>query len=95
MTLVGTLRFAHPTRGANSRFNFSNSQEASFLFRLAMKHQLRHDFAFSRRDASESCRNVVPRKNRGRRESRVPNAPAASRAKIKKHTIVVTTGSPE
>jgi hypothetical protein len=30
--------------------------------------------------------------NRGRRESRVPVAPAASRAKIKKHTSVVTTG---
>jgi hypothetical protein len=33
--------------------------------------------------------------NRGRREGRVPNAPAASRAERKKHTSVVTTGSPE
>jgi hypothetical protein len=31
--------------------------------------------------------------NRGRRESRVPVAPAASRAKIKKHTSVVTARS--
>jgi len=36
----------------------------------------------------------MPSKNRGRRESRVANAPAASRAKDKKHTSVVTTGSP-
>jgi hypothetical protein len=34
-------------------------------------------------------------KNRGRRECRVPHAPAASRANVKTtHTIVVTTGSP-
>jgi hypothetical protein len=32
---------------------------------------------------------------RGRGECRAPNAPAASRAKIKKHTSIVTTGSPE
>jgi hypothetical protein len=38
----------------------------------------------------ENCPSI----NRGRRESRVPNAPAASRAKVKKHTSVVTTGSP-
>jgi hypothetical protein len=34
-------------------------------------------------------------KKRGRRESRVPIAPAVSRAKMKKHTSVVTTGSPD
>src|ERR1700737_1087492 len=33
--------------------------------------------------------------NRGRRESRVPVAPAASRGKLKNHTSIVTTGSPE
>jgi hypothetical protein len=32
--------------------------------------------------------------DRGRRESRVPVAPAASRAKVIKHTSIVTTGSP-
>jgi hypothetical protein len=31
--------------------------------------------------------------NRGRRECRMPDAPAASRAKMKKHTSKVTTGS--
>src|SRR5437588_10082323 len=36
-----------------------------------------------------------PSKNRGRRECRVPNAPAASRAKMKKHDELVTTGSPD
>ena len=47
--------------------------------------------------AAHSARAVqyhVPRKNRGRRESRVPNAPAASCAKIKAHELV-TTGPPE
>jgi hypothetical protein len=34
--------------------------------------------------ASELCQKTVPRKNRGRRENRVPNAPAASRAEMKK-----------
>jgi hypothetical protein len=33
--------------------------------------------------------------NRGRRESRASDAPAASRAKVKKHTSKSTTGSPE
>src|SRR6202023_1585149 len=37
----------------------------------------------------------VPSENRGRRESRVPVAPAASCAKCRKHTSVVTTSSPE
>jgi hypothetical protein len=46
------------------------------------------------------CARVVheisrPSNNRGRRESRMPNAPAASRAKCRKHTSVVTTGSPD
>jgi hypothetical protein len=36
--------------------------------------------------------NLVPQRDRGRRECRMPIAPAASRAKIKKHTSVVTTG---
>ena len=39
---------------------------------------------FSRRIAPELCWNEGPRKDRGRRESRVPIAPAASRAKVKK-----------
>ena len=46
------------------------------------------------RIASEWMHGILALENRGRRESRVANAPAASRAKIKKHTSVVTTGSP-
>jgi hypothetical protein len=38
---------------------------------------------------------LCPSKNKGRRECRVPNAPAASRAKMKKHDELVTTGSPD
>jgi hypothetical protein len=54
-----------------------------------------HGTAFSRRNARPSYgRNVVPPKDRGRRESRVPNAPAASRGNKKPHELV-TTGSPE
>jgi hypothetical protein len=41
------------------------------------------------------ARTVRASINRGRRESRVANAPAASRAKCNEHTSVVTTGSPE
>ena len=41
------------------------------------------------------ARTVRASINRGRRESRVPNAPAASRAKCNEHTSVVTTGTPE
>jgi hypothetical protein len=37
--------------------------------------------AILRRDAPKLCMKVVPQKNRGRRECRVPAAPAASRAK--------------
>jgi hypothetical protein len=46
-------------------------------------------------DHARAMHEVALEKNRGRRESRVPNAPAASRAKVKKHTSMVTTGSPE
>jgi hypothetical protein len=41
-----------------------------------------------------SFAKLPPSTTRGRRESRVPVAPAASRAKVIKHTSVVTTGSP-
>src|SRR6266403_668564 len=36
--------------------------------------------AFPRRAAPEVCKNFSPKENRGRRECRVPNAPAASHA---------------
>jgi hypothetical protein len=55
----------------------------------------KHASASSRRDASEFCKNHSPRDNRGRRECRASNAPAASRAERKKHTSVVTTVTPE
>src|SRR3954451_20248702 len=48
----------------------------------------------SRRRGASFARHPA-QQDRGRRESRVPVAPAASRAKNNKHTSVVTTGSPE
>jgi hypothetical protein len=45
----------------------------------------KHASAFSRREASERCMIRSPRNIRGRRESRVLAAPAASRAKKKAH----------
>jgi hypothetical protein len=41
----------------------------------------KHEPAFPRRDAPEVCMNHSPKENGGRGECRVPNAPAASRAK--------------
>ena len=49
--------------------------------------------AFSRRDFRLSFAKFCPLEHRGRRESRAPTAPAASRANEMKHTSVVTTGS--
>jgi hypothetical protein len=47
---------------------------------LAMTpRKLKHTFAFSRRDAPELCRKFAPSDNRGRRECRAPDAPAAAR----------------
>jgi len=53
-----------------------------------------HSFAFSSRDAPEFWVNVPPSEVRGRRESRVPVAPAAARG-VQKARALVTTGSPE
>jgi hypothetical protein len=44
--------------------------------------------------AREFYPDVLTPKFRGRRECRALNAPAASRAKVKKHTSVVTTVTP-
>ena len=58
----------------------------------------RNDGCASNRLLAARCARVVrqlcPSKDRGRRESRVLAAPAASRAE-KKHTSVVATGSPK
>ncbi len=52
------------------------------IFQTANK---RYDFAISRRDVPEFCKNCFASPwNRGRGECRVPNAPAASRAKLNK-----------
>src|SRR5882672_7319027 len=67
MTAVGVARSHLINR---DRFNF----QTAALFR-------RHTFAFSRRD-TPGLLCEPPSKNRGRRESRVPAAPAASRAKL-------------
>jgi hypothetical protein len=62
------------------RFNFSNSQSQTCVIDPAAR---------SARVVHES----FAQENRGRRESRVPVAPAASRAKKTKHTSVVTARS--
>jgi hypothetical protein len=49
----------------------------------------------SRGATRPSFARAFAQKKRGRRESRVPDAPAASRAKVIKHTSIVTTGSPK
>jgi hypothetical protein len=64
---------------------------ASSLSLLAMT--ARCSSAISRHQAPELCKNLSPRRGRG--ECRVPVAPAASCAKCRKHTSVVTTSSPE
>ena len=54
-----------------------------------------HTSAFSRHDVPEVCMNSSPLDNRGRRECRALNAPAASHAVLRtKHTSVVTTVTP-
>jgi hypothetical protein len=60
---------------------------------LKQPKQIRCASAISRRAAPKLCVNPSPRK-RGRGERRVPAAPAASRAKVKQHTSIVTTGPP-
>jgi hypothetical protein len=62
--------------------------------RLSQAMTERQTSAFSRRDAPEVCINFRPCDNRGRRESRVPMHPQP-RVQCRKHTSVVTTGSPE
>ena len=62
----------------------SNPSRKNGLLRFARHDVAPHDSAIPRREVRPGrCRNLVPRKERGRRESRVPNAPAASRAKVK------------
>jgi hypothetical protein len=52
-------------------------------------------FAIPRHDMSGLYMNVSRHEQSGRGECRVPVAPAASCAKCRKHTSVVTTSSPE
>ncbi len=62
---------------------------------LSLRANFGCDSAISRRDASESCKKPFAQKDRGRRERRVLDAPAASRANVKWHTSIVTTGPPD
>ena len=54
----------------------------------------KYDSAFPRRDAPEFCK-TMSLENRGRRECRALDAPAASCVIKNKHTSVVTTVTPE
>jgi hypothetical protein len=63
---------------------------------LIFKHRRRQTSAISRREAPEAVQEPCPSKNRGRRESRVPAAPAASCALVVWHTSIHhrSTGTP-
>src|ERR1700687_5830883 len=96
-------RHCEPTGRANARPMTGSAKQSigaaelksGLLRRFAPRNDVksRHSFAFPRRNAPGWCMYLSP--NRGRGECRVPNAPAASRAKCKKHTSVVTTGPPD
>src|SRR6266481_7655746 len=59
------------------------AQRKNGLLRFARNDVGARESAIPRREVRPSrCKNIVPRKKRGRREDRVPNAPAASRAKV-------------
>jgi hypothetical protein len=67
-----------------------------FVVRFNFKQRRECASAFPRRDAPEFLQKPFRlSENRGRRECRAPNAPAASRANKIKHTSVVTTVTPE
>jgi hypothetical protein len=76
-----------PARGTNHRCcatSVGGQLPAAALAQISdsiFKQRGRQWSAISRRDAPEACRKVALEKQRGRRESRMPNAPAASRAK--------------
>jgi hypothetical protein len=88
---------ARHTAGHDERVDCHTARRLDCFVAAAprMMSQLGQASAFSRREAPERCTILIAFENRGRRESRVPAAPAASRAKYKKHTSLVTTGSPE
>jgi hypothetical protein len=76
--------FRFNRNGNGSRQQARQEWIASSLSLLAMSG---HSFAISRPDKPEVFRqNSLPAHCKGRRECRAPNAPAASRAKNKKHT---------
>jgi hypothetical protein len=56
------------------------NEKTGLLRRFAPRNDVKHESTISPRDAPELCTNIAL-ENRGRRESRVPAAPAASRAK--------------
>ena len=51
--------------------------------RSAPRRRSRHTCAISRRELRPSWNDILPLENGGRRESRMPDAPAASYAKVK------------
>jgi hypothetical protein len=66
-----------PTRGEGAHYRCRNTTVQFGRFVGSS-----HAFAFSPRHSREFCQNVSPSEFRGRRESRVPVAPAASCAKV-------------
>jgi hypothetical protein len=65
----------------------SSSRQAKGLDCFASLAMTRQESAFSQRHAPEVCQEILaPSKDRGRRECRMLDAPAASRAKKEKRT---------
>jgi len=86
-TTSSSLRGAQATKQSSTREDWIAS------LTLAMTSKTRFRIPAAR--FARALPKHYPSKNRGRRECRVPGAPAASRAKIKKHDELVTTGSLE
>src|SRR3954470_12463704 len=85
MTFAQQLRAV--AMGPGSRFACPGRQR--WIFDSIFKQPI----AFSRRECARGLQ-IHSAQNRGRRECRALNAPAASHAKIKKHTSIVTTVTP-
>src|ERR1700722_5252243 len=78
--MVGTLRFAHPTARCEFRFNFQTAKTVLATPRA--------------RGLPGNSQFLAPSEDRGRRECRMLDAPAASRA-IKEKTHAHSQGPPK
>jgi hypothetical protein len=75
-------RSPHPAASRRPRDELRSSRPLQGRVRNRARSQLKHTFAFSRRDAPEVLQEPSLPPNRGRRESRVSDAPAAARGVV-------------